>query len=277
MSDRIDFLKLKIITHMLRMDEKNCNVTNLAKHFGVEKYSVSRAIMSLEKEGLIDKSDTRHPKLSTSGVKMAQKYQNRMDIATNHLIYEGVSEVQACNDAAYISMYCSDETINVIKSTEERYRIKNVLKNKKEFSGELLSKHLRDGDYTLPFIIYRETVKNGSNISMANEAFKHPCVLSVRDGYGTVNLKAQRIVKYSPFLKKSINGKVEKLKYFDGDKFIEAEKNGKLISFPIGSVNFVNMGSEAGSIFYGSVCLKMACGSGVMYMPESTAIFTLLF
>ena len=54
-------------------------------------------------------------------------------------------------------------------------------------------------------------------------------------------------------------------------------KNGKLISFPIGSVNFVNMGSEAGSIFHGSVCLKMACGSGVMYMPESTAIFTLLF
>ena len=55
----------------------------------------------------------------------------------------------------------------------------------------------RDGQYLLPFIIYRENVKNGNNISMSNEGFTHPCTLSVTDGRGMILLKAQRVEKYS--------------------------------------------------------------------------------
>lgn len=225
----------------------------------------------------MNRMDSRHPRLEKLGEQTARKYAERMDIATNHLIYEGVTEAQACNDALYLSMYCSDETFEVIRSMEEQYRMKHLLRTYERFDGTILCNGLRDGQYLLPFIIYRETVKNGSNISMSNEGFIHPCTLSVTDGRGMILLKAQRVEKYSAMTGRKMSGKIKCLKYFDGSKFCEAQRNGDLISFPASVLEFVNIGSDSGRIFHGSVCLKMTCSVGIMHMPESTAIFTLLF
>ena len=174
-------------------------------------------------------------------------------------------------------MYCSDETFEVIRSMEEQYRMKHLLRTYERFDGTILCNGLRDGQYLLPFIIYRETVKNGSNISMSNEGFIHPCTLSVTDGRGMILLKAQRVEKYSAMTGRKMSGKIKCLKYFDGSKFCEAQRNGDLISFQASVLEFVNIGSDSGRIFHGSVCLKMTCSVGIMHMPESTAIFTLLF
>ena len=104
-----------------------------------------------------------------------------------------------------------------------------------------------------------------------------PCTLSVTDGRGMILLKAQRVEKYSAMTGRKMSGKIKCLKYFDGSKFCEAQRNGDLISFPASVLEFVNIGSDSGRIFHGSVCLKMTCSVGIMHMPESTAIFTLLF
>lgn len=275
--DSIEFLKIRVLVSLLKMSPENCNVTNLSKTLGVEKYTVSRVFTALEKDGYLNRMDSRHPRLEKLGEQTARKYAERMDIATNHLIYEGVTEAQACNDALYLSMYCSDETFEVIRSMEEQYRMKHLLRTYERFDGTILCNGLRDGQYLLPFIIYRETVKNGSNISMSNEGFIHPCTLSVTDGRGMILLKAQRVEKYSAMTGRKMSGKIKCLKYFDGSKFCEAQRNGDLISFPASVLEFVNIGSDSGRIFHGSVCLKMTCSVGIMHMPESTAIFTLLF
>ena len=214
----------------------------------VEKYTVSRVFTALEKDGYLNRMDSRHPRLEKLGEQTARKYAERMDIATNHLIYEGVTEAQACNDALYLSMYCSDETFEVIRSMEEQYRMKHLLRTYERFDGTILC--------------------NG---------FIHPCTLSVTDGRGMILLKAQRVEKYSAMTGRKMSGKIKCLKYFDGSKFCEAQRNGDLISFPASVLEFVNIGSDSGRIFHGSVCLKMTCSVGIMHMPESTAIFTLLF
>ena len=167
--DSIEFLKIRILVSLLKMSPENCNVTNLSKTLGVEKYTVSRVFTALEKDGYLNRTDSRHPRLEKLGEQTARKYAERMDIATNHLIYEGVTEAQACNDALYLSMYCSDETFEVIRSMEEQYRMKHLLRTYERFDGTILCNGLRDGQYLLPFIIYRENVKNGNNISMSNE------------------------------------------------------------------------------------------------------------
>ena len=123
--DSIEFLKIRILVSLLKMSPENCNVTNLSKTLGVEKYTVSRVFTALEKDGYLNRTDSRHPRLEKLGEQTARKYAERMDIATNHLIYEGVTEAQACNDALYLSMYCSDETFEVIRSMEEQYRMKH--------------------------------------------------------------------------------------------------------------------------------------------------------
>lgn len=47
-------------------------------------------------------------------------------------------------------MYCSDELMDVIKESDERYRVKNELREQKNFSGSTLCKRLKDGIIHMP-------------------------------------------------------------------------------------------------------------------------------
>lgn len=125
-------------------------------------------------------------------------------------------------------------------------------------------------------MIYREQVKNNSNISMANEGFEHPCTLYVNDGVGIVQLRSLSLSARSAKDGKMVHGKVNKIEYFDSGDFISAELYGNVISFPADVLNFINMGSGVGQVMHGSVCLKMQCSCGIIHMPESKAIFTIL-
>lgn len=276
MPDTMDILKLRILICFLKMSPESCTVTNLAKTFAVEKYTVSRAMIHLAEEGLLNRSDSRCPKLTPFGAAEAAKYADRMDIAINHLLYEGVDTDNAQADAMYLTRYCSDNTFRVIQAMEERYRMKYALRNYRTFDGATLCRELRDGSYSLPFIIYRENVKKQENISMANEGFEHPCELSVKRGSGIVRLKSVPVIHGSASSGKKIHGKISSLKYFDGDAFRDAEQNGDFIQFPAESLRFLNIGSDSGRILHGSLCLKMTCTAGLVHMPESTAIFTIL-
>ena len=73
-----------------------------------------------------------------------------------------------------------------------------------------------------------------------------------------------------------MQAKISSLKYYDGQKFCDAEKNGDFMQFPAQVLNFVNIGDDQGQVLHGSVCLKMASSAGPGRMPESTAIFTVL-
>lgn len=266
---------MRILCGLLRISETDATVTYMAKSFCVEKYSISRALSSLEKEGLIYR-ENRLVKLTPRGKAAALKFSERMDIATNHLIYEGVPETQVMNDAMYMSMYFSEESFNTIRKMEERYRVKHALQDVKNFYGDELCRSLRDGDYSLPFIIYRTNMKDGNNISMANKGFQHPCILSVKNGVGTILLRAQEISEKSAQSKKLMSGKVENFKYFNIHKFYEAEKNGNLLVMPASALHFINLGRDSDKVLHGSVAIKLTCSVGPVHMPESTAIFTLL-
>ena len=55
--DSIEFLKIRILVSLLKMSPENCNVTNLSKTLGVEKYTVSRVFTALEKDGYLNRTD----------------------------------------------------------------------------------------------------------------------------------------------------------------------------------------------------------------------------
>ncbi len=71
MPDKIDKLKIRILMCFVKMTPENCTVTGLARTLAVEKYAISRAMSALEKEGLLDRSDPRRPKLTAAGAKEA--------------------------------------------------------------------------------------------------------------------------------------------------------------------------------------------------------------
>lgn len=274
--DDARILRLRVLLCFLRFTPSDCTVTAIARTLGEEKYSVSRAFASLEKDGHITREDVRNPLLTEKGYLTAKRYSERLEIALNHLLYEGVDMESAKKDAFVWALYCTDSTIDAVRATEERYRVKYELRDQKQFSGAALCRKLKDGCYAFPFLIFREHIKNGSNISMANEGFEHPCNLYVKNGVGTVQLRAVSLSAKSQMSGRLMSGLVKSIRYFDAGRFISAEQNGQIFSFPADVLQFVNVGSDAGQILHGSVCLQMECSVGPIHMPESVAIFSML-
>lgn len=276
MDDNVKILRLRVLLCFLRLKPSDCTVTAIARTLGEEKYSVSRAVASLEKDGYITREDVRSPQLTEKGTIVAKRYSERLEITLNHLLYEGVDMESAQQDAFVWALYCTDSTMDAVRSTEERYRVKYELREQKQFSGAALCKRLKDGCYNFPFLIFREHIKNGSNISMANEGFEHPCNLYVKKGVGTVQLRAVSLSAKSQLSGALMSGRVKTIRYFDSGRFVSAEQNGQIFSFPADVLQFINVGSNAGQILHGSVCLQMECSVGPIHMPESVAIFSML-
>lgn len=277
MADQTEILKFRILMCFVTMSEEGCNVTNLAKVIAVEKYTVSRILTALEREGMIDRSSRRRPKLTSKGRTEALKYKNRMEIAMNHLKYEGVLESAARKDAFYLARYCSEETFQAIQNGEERHRMKYIFKDQRNFTGEQLCQQLHEGNYRLPFVIYKEDARNQPPVSMANEGFEHPCELMVRKKRGVIRLKASSVSHGSAADGRKMHGKIENLKYECGGAFWDAEHIGDFLQFPADSMHFMNLGSYPDSLYHGTVKLKMRSSAGTAHMPESVAVFTVIF
>lgn len=123
MSEKPDVLRLRVLLSLMKEDSETCTVTGIAKTLGEEKYTVSRILTGLEKEGLLDRSDTRHPTLTEEGRKAAQVYGEKIRITMNHLIYEGVEVENAKSDAYSWALYNTEQTIFhfLIKEAKQKY------------------------------------------------------------------------------------------------------------------------------------------------------------
>lgn len=271
-----DVLRLRILLCFLKSAPENCTVMGIARTLNEEKHKISRAIIALGEEGLVDRSDNRAPVLTERGRAVAQQYDDRTNIALSHLLYEGVDLESAKQDAYFWALYNSEKTMDVIRSSEEQYRVKYELRDQPMFSGATLCKKLKDGCYQFPFIIYRERVKDSTNLSMANRGFEQPCTLYVDHGVGIIQIRSKSMTARSGADGQLLLGKVKKMEYFDAGRFVSAEFHGDVISFPADALTFYNMGSGIGQVLHGSVCLRMQCSCGIVHMPESTAIFTIL-
>ena len=275
-SDSVELLRLRILLAFHDGGQGKYTVTGISRGLRVEKQKVSREMIRMEKEGLLDRSNVRAPQLTEKGRSEAGRYAEKIRLAQNHLLYEGVALESAQYDAYMWALHCSDDLMDVIRRTDACYRVKNELKDLKRFSGDQVCRLLEDGNYEFPFVIYREQVKNGQNLSMGNEGFAHPCTLHVEDGVGMVQLLIQSMEQRSVHTGTLLKGKVDKLKYFVNGIMVDAEFVNNVVFFPAEALNFVNMGSGTGNILHGSVSLRMRCSCGLIHMPESDAIFTLL-
>lgn len=276
MNELLDITRLRILQCLFNSEPSDCTVTVIARTLKMEKYTVSRALAAMERDGIVCRTDKRKILLTDVGMAEARRYSERMEAAINHLIYEGVDMDSARNDALHWALYNSESTMDVIHASSELYRVKFSMRGQKAFTGAVLCKNMQDGVYQFPFIIYKEHVQNGSNLSMANQGFLNPCTLRVEHGVGTIQLCALDMMGKSGRNGAPIRGRVKNLQYFEYGEFCKAEVNGNIISFSASSLQFVSVGTGVSQILHGSVLLRMECSSGLSYMPESQAIFTML-
>lgn len=273
MSESLEILKMRVLICFLNENARICTVTGLATMFGEGKQKMHRIFATLEKEGLLNRSNPRSPVLTELGREKAHYYENRINIVLNHLLYEGLDMDNAEHDAYAWALFSSDKGMEIIKSSEQRYRAKYELRKREQFDGTELCKHLHDGEYRLPFLIYKEHITDGNNLSMSNSGFEHPCILTVTNGEGTIQLRPKEIWARSQMTGQEMIGRVRMLMYWDGMTFKNAETVNGMLTFPASTLSFLNIGSGMEQILHGSVCLKMQCSVGTNHMPEATAIF----
>lgn len=277
MPESLDILKLRALLCFVSEEPSRCTVTGIAEILGEHKQKISRLLMSLEKEGLIDRSNPRRPALTEKGSEKAAYYGERTNIVLNHLLYEGLDIDHAEHDAYAWALFSSDEGMKIIRDSEQLYHAKYELRRQQSFGGETLCGLLGDGEYRFPFLIYREQMKNGSNLSMANSGFEHPCMFIIKNGVGTVSLRAVNVTAKSQQNGMLMRGYVRTVEYLGSDgAFYEAEQRDSDFLFPASALSFLNMGQGIGQVLHGSVCLRMQCSVGTGHMPESTAIFTII-
>lgn len=273
MPESLEILKMRVLICFLNENARICTVTGLATMFGEGKQKMHRIFATLEKEGLLNRSNHRSPVLTELGREKAHYYENRINIVLNHLLYEGLDMDNAEHDAYAWALFSSDKGMEIIKSSEQRYRAKYELRKREQFDGSELCKHLHDGEYRLPFLIYKEHMTDGNNLSMSNGGFEHPCILTVTNGEGTIQLRPKEIWARSQMTGQEMIGRVRMLMYWDGMTFKNAETVNGMLTFPASTLSFLNIGSGMEQILHGSVCLKMQCSVGTNHMPEATAIF----
>lgn len=135
MSESLDVLKLRVLLCFLNEEQKTCTVTGLSGVLGEGKQKVSRMLMALEREGLLDRSDPRRPCLTEAGRARAGYYEERTNVVLNHLLYEGLDIDSALHDAYAWALMSSDEGMALIRSSEQRYRAKYELRRRTSLAG----------------------------------------------------------------------------------------------------------------------------------------------
>ena len=263
MAESSEVLRLRVLLSFY--NDENTTVTGLARSLGEEKYTISRLLSAIEEEGVVDRSNNRHPKLTSEGIEAAERYAKRVDTLVNYLLFKGVGMENARPDALKMALHMSGQSIDVFRSEEELEAVKYEFRDRRKFSGSEFFSKLPDGNYRLSFIIYREKANNVTNVSMANEGFEHPGILSV-------TTRNARSAKTGAAMK----GKVKSLKYFDNGDYISAELNGDIVAFPAESFKFYNLRPGFSPVLHGTLPIKITANVGTMHMPESIAFFTIL-
>lgn len=267
-----DILRLRVLLCFLSSDKAAITVTGISRTLGEQKYKITRILSSLEQEKLIDKTNPRNPKLTEYGLLEAKKYEERISVIVNHLIRGGLDTESAYHDALHWALYSTEKSMQTVKVTEERCAVKYALKDKSKFTGSLFCKHIKDGTYQLPFVIYSDKIKKNTNISDFNDYLEHPCTLIVKDNVGTIQFRATNAFS----IDRKRNRVIRSLQYIDGDMFIRAEKNANIFSLPASALSFINIGTGAGHILHSSLCLKIQYSSYDASEKEATVIFTIL-
>ena len=274
MAESSEVLRLRVLLSFYQ--DENVTVTGLARTLGEEKYTISRLLSTMEEEGLVDRSNNRHPVLTAKGLELAEQYSRRVDTLVNYLLYKGVDGTLAGPDAMQMALRLSDASIDALRAEQSMAAVKYDFRDRRKFSATEFFSKLPDGNYKLPFIIYREKANNVTNVSMANEGFEHPGVLSVTNGVGTVQLRTTTLNARSAKTGAAMKGKVQSLCYYDNGDYLAAEQNGDTITFPAEAINFYNLRPGYDPVLHGTMPIRITANVGTRHMPESIAFFTII-
>jgi Mn-dependent DtxR family transcriptional regulator len=274
----ISSLKMQFLFCLLNMEDRSKSITHISKVLGVSKATISRIKDWGEANNILIYDQTHKPVLTKYGMRLAQRYEFRKEIATKWLSSERVPSPALEKDAMNFSMFMSAETVAVIERIVKRAEVRKEIGSKPTIDGRNFCAMLGDGVYTITFMFFRYMYGNAFTIepSMANIGLESDAELIVTKGVGTIRLRAKPIKHASAMSGEFVSGSLSTLKYKENDLFREARKEGNDFFFPADVLQIVKIGDK-NDVLQGNAILKMSCSAGSMHMPESVSLFTMFF
>ncbi len=101
---------------ILSQESDSLRAVDVAKHMGITKASVSRAVHMLQDDGYLMQDANKYLTLSDVGKAYAQKIYDRHIILEAFLKAIGVSDSVASEDACKLEHYMSDESFQALRS-----------------------------------------------------------------------------------------------------------------------------------------------------------------
>lgn len=101
--------------YVLSKEKNEVHSIDISEYLGYSKPSVSRAVGLLKKAGYILIDENNHIRLTDSGHEIAKKIYDRHTLLTDMLVYLGVPEEIAVQDACKMEHGISDESLEAIR------------------------------------------------------------------------------------------------------------------------------------------------------------------
>lgn len=102
--------------YVLSQDHPNVRAVDIGEELGYSRPSVSRAMHVLKDEGLVKTDEYGFVVLTEAGKVLAKRIYERHTVLTKALLYLGVDEKIASEDACRLEHYISDESFDAIKA-----------------------------------------------------------------------------------------------------------------------------------------------------------------
>ncbi|WP_027088561.1 helix-turn-helix domain-containing protein [Thomasclavelia saccharogumia] len=262
--------KLTYLLFLYKQKDMNYTATRMAKEVGVSKSTFSRVLNNFYQEGLINEKGKGV--LSCQGCKLARSYLNDINKLRDWLKNtSSFNDEEAYQEALNLVLTLSPESRAKLVSNSSKEKLFKLIDKVKEISGDMLSANLDDGEYPFAFTIYKA---DKLGISMANDGFVHPGILEIKMGHGNLISQPKEVEHESLMGKMILKGKVESLKYETEQKYIASQVIMDNFVIPISKLYFYYSKEER--ILQTSVKIKVKSNVGMIHMPESVAILTII-
>ena len=263
--------RLVYLLFLYEHKDKGYTLTRIAQEMGISKSTVSRLLNTFYQEGLLQEKGKGD--LSCQGCQLARNYQKDINKLADWLQDSAdFNHNEAYQEAVILILTLTKEAREKLVNNTSKERLFKLIHNVKEISGDMLAAHLDDGEYPFAFTIYKN---DRTSISMANDGFYHPGILKVKLGHGELVFKPREVEHESIMGKIILKGKLDTMKYqVDNEYFLSKVLRGDFI-IPVSKLHFHYSREE--KLLQASLKVKLIPEVGIIHMPESEAVLTIMF
>lgn len=266
--------QMKYLLALLHQPGKRQNQSNVARIFGVNKSTVSRALVEAVNQGILTEGENGY-ELTGYGRDYVQTYERCLDSISDWLVSQGADPEDARNDSYALLESCSERTLEILQNRGKIAKIYQGMQhfeNSTSFSGVQIAGFIEPGEYRVPFVFYRIDKEEmlAPKASMANEAFYHPATLAISHTGSYICLRMKNIIQRSRVNGEELEGKLKTMKYMSGEREKTVMLNDEKVYIPIEVMQFYYIRQD--NLLRGYMEFKMSCTVGNTHMPESTAV-----